>query len=117
METVKTYEGIFDIAQKVVLSNEDYLYTPEEIFANYVFTNDTEEIVVDSNMLWDAIQGYFEAYYDDTFYPMYTLKLEELTEKEKEIFYDYLITTLKKMYDTATEDYTKNIIKEWLNLD
>ena len=109
-------EKLTKIAVKVFENNPGHLYTPETLFAEYVEHFDGFDIEIDSKPLSEYILCFFEegsASLDE--YPMYTLKLDNLTKDEYVYFYQQLKDIFEKISDATDEKWLKDTIKAWLD--
>ena len=105
------------IAEKVFENNPGRLFTPEQLFAEYVEYYEGFDIEIEPEVLSGRIDDFFEegsASFEE--FPMYTLKLDNLTEEEKDYFYQQSNNIYKKIYEATGSNYLKGKIKSLLNL-
>jgi len=111
-------ERLTQIANKIMDGNTGRLFTPEELFAQYVEYYAGFDIKIEPEILEERIDTFFE---DGSStiekYPMYTLKLENLTKEDYDYFYKELKDIYRRIYDVTDSEKLKVIIKDWLNLE
>ncbi len=110
-------EKLTKIAEKV--SNYNYgnygrIFTPEQVFSEYVLYYEGIDFEMDCEVFEKMIDDfYMEEAASSYEFPMYTLKLDNLTKDEYEYFYERLKDICLKIHDATDSNWLKEKIESW----
>lgn len=114
-------EKLAKIAQEVYDYNwNEYgrLFTPEQIFAEYALYYEGIDFEIDPKAMEKLIDEFYNVESASTYeYPIYTIKLDNLSKEDYDYFYERLNEVFMKILEDTDSEWLKGKIKSWLKLE